>query len=117
MRKPSSVFLDPSTKEFADLAYAVSMVYPWVKFPIRLRDFANDVFRHIWPVKELLDTAYKPDGVLASFLATYFHIRVHAYGKPKGSRVKLYTPKDKGLQERMTKRLQAARDRTLALWL
>ena len=113
MRKEQSAYLNPATKEFAELAYAVSVVYPWVTFPIEIQEFANDVFRHMIPDDKLRETAHTHTGVLAHFLDWYFYTKARAYEGLAGRGVKLHAPENPGTLGRVYKRLQAARDRTL----
>ena len=113
MARPRSLYRVPGNSRFYDLAYAVSVVYPWTTFPVGIEQFADDVFKYIKPDAELYHTADDPKGELALFLKEFFRIETHL-GSKDGEPYMLYMlPESPHARAMLEKRLQDARDRTM----
>ena len=113
MARPRSLYRVPGNSRFYDLAYAVSVVYPWTTFPVSIEQFADDVFKYMKPDAELYHTADDPKGVLARFLEEFFRIETRL-GSRDGEPCMTYVlPEAPQARDVLVKHLQIARDRTM----
>ena len=112
-------YMEVGTTQFEQLAYAISLVYPWVTFPISPDRFAREVFNNLqrfYGLGEELDNASEEQlsRFLARYMDVFFDMSVREIDVD-GVSVSVYKqPGQAKTKRRLLDAMQAARDGTFS---